>query len=157
LTKATSRISINGRLVCQRPSPRPTARPASRAQGLQRDKPEGGTRSDPTHVRSRPVGSLRTAAGGVRFSEALTMRSHPSEPIRVFLCGDVMTGRGIDQILPYPVSPVLYESSVRDARDYVRLAERVSGPIPRPVDVGYIWGDALAELERAGTEVRIIN
>jgi poly-gamma-glutamate synthesis protein (capsule biosynthesis protein) len=77
--------------------------------------------------------------------------------IRVFLCGDVMTGRGIDQILPHPVDPVLYESYVRNARDYVRLAENVSGPIPRPVSFSWIWGDALAEWERAGTDARIIN
>ena len=25
-----------------------------------------------------------------------------TEPIRVFLCGDVMTGRGVDQALPHP-------------------------------------------------------
>jgi hypothetical protein len=29
--------------------------------------------------------------------------------IRIFLCGDVMTGRGIDQILPYPSDPVIHE------------------------------------------------
>ena len=44
--------------------------------------------------------------------------------LRLFLCGDVMTGRGIDQALPYPVNPVLYEPHVRDARDYVHLAEK---------------------------------
>jgi len=78
-------------------------------------------------------------------------------PIRLFVCGDVMTGRGIDQILPHPGHPVLYEPYVRDAREYVRLAERVNGPIPRPVDEAYIWGDALAELARAGVDARIIN
>lgn len=77
--------------------------------------------------------------------------------ITLFLCGDVMTGRGIDQILPHSVNPVLYESHVRDARDYVALAERVSGPIPRPVDYDYIWGDALDELKRVAPDVRIIN
>ncbi len=51
----------------------------------------------------------------------------------------------------------LHEPYVRDARQYVRLAERVNGPIPRPVDFGYIWGDALRELRRAATDVRIIN
>jgi hypothetical protein len=35
--------------------------------------------------------------------------------LRLFLCGDVMTGRGIDQALPYPVNLVLYEPYVRDA------------------------------------------
>jgi poly-gamma-glutamate capsule biosynthesis protein CapA/YwtB (metallophosphatase superfamily) len=83
--------------------------------------------------------------------------SNRAEPIGVFLCGDVMTGRGIDQVLPHPGNPVLYESYVRDARAYVQLAEIASGPIPRPVDFAYIWGDALGELERAGTDVRIIN
>lgn len=77
--------------------------------------------------------------------------------IRMFLCGDVMTGRGTDQVLPHPGNPVLYESYIRDARDYVLLAETAHGPIPRPVDFAYIWGDALGELERAGTDVRIIN
>ncbi|MBI4497436.1 MAG: CapA family protein [Chloroflexi bacterium] len=80
-----------------------------------------------------------------------------AEPICVFLCGDVMTGRGIDQALPCPGNPVLYESSVRDAREYVRLAERVNGPIPQPVEGAYLWGDALEALQRAGTDVRIIN
>src|SRR5262245_48429269 len=80
-----------------------------------------------------------------------------ADPICLFLSGDVMTGRGIDQALPHPGNPALYEAWVRDARDYVRLAERASGPIPRPVDGAYLWGDALAELERAQAEVRIVN
>ena len=80
-----------------------------------------------------------------------------ARPMRVFLCGDVMTGRGIDQALPHPVRPTLYEPCVRDARDYVRLAESANGPVPRPVPFEYVWGDALGELERAGTDARIIN
>ena len=68
-----------------------------------------------------------------------------AELICMFLCGDVMTGRGIDQILPHPGNPVLYESYIRDAREYVWLAETAHGPIPRPVDFAYIWGDALGE------------
>src|SRR5215470_3159237 len=42
-------------------------------------------------------------------------------PVTIFLCGDVMTGRGIDQILPHPVDPILYEPSIRDARASARL------------------------------------
>jgi poly-gamma-glutamate synthesis protein (capsule biosynthesis protein) len=68
-----------------------------------------------------------------------------------------MTGRGVDQVLPHPGSPVLYEPCVRDARHYVRLAESVNGPIPQPVDYAYIWGDALAEAQRAEADLRIIN
>lgn len=57
--------------------------------------------------------------------------------VRVFLCGDVMTGRGVDQILPHPGDPQLREPHVSDARTYVRLAESVSGPIPRPTGFGW--------------------
>jgi poly-gamma-glutamate synthesis protein (capsule biosynthesis protein) len=77
--------------------------------------------------------------------------------ITLFLCGDVMTGRGIDQILTAPSAPAIHERCVRDARDYVVLAERASGPIPRRVDPAYIWGDALAELERVAPDGRIVN
>ena len=79
------------------------------------------------------------------------------EPIRVCLCGDVMTGRGIDQVLPHPGDPTLHESCVRDARDYVRLAEEANGPIPRPADFAYIWGDALGEMRKPGVDARVIN
>ncbi|MGH2405336.1 MAG: CapA family protein, partial [bacterium] len=77
--------------------------------------------------------------------------------VRVFLCGDVMTGRGVDQILPHPSDPRIYEPSLRDARAYVRVAEAVNGPIPRSVEYAYIWGDALSELERASPAARIVN
>jgi len=77
--------------------------------------------------------------------------------ITLFLAGDVMTGRGIDQILPRPGDPALHEPYVRSARRYVELAEEFSGPVPRPVDAPYIWGDALAELARVAPDLRIIN
>ena len=77
--------------------------------------------------------------------------------LRLFLCGDVMTGRGIDQILPHPSAPKLYESYLDDARDYVLLAERKNGPIARPVDFSYVWGDALEELRRFSPHARIVN
>ncbi|SEM63963.1 poly-gamma-glutamate synthesis protein (capsule biosynthesis protein) [Syntrophus gentianae] len=80
-----------------------------------------------------------------------------SGAIKLFLCGDVMTGRGIDQILPYPSNPVLYESYVKDARGYVDLAEEVNGVIPKPVDFGYIWGNSLAEIAAQAPDARIIN
>jgi poly-gamma-glutamate capsule biosynthesis protein CapA/YwtB (metallophosphatase superfamily) len=81
---------------------------------------------------------------------------HDSQ-VTLFLGGDVMTGRGVDQILDHPSPPDLHEPFVRDARDYVRFAEAHSGPIPRPVDPRYIWGDALAEWERVRPAVRIVN
>jgi hypothetical protein len=50
-------------------------------------------------------------------------RSEPSEAITLFLCGDVMLGRGIDQILAHPGDPRLYEPAVGSATTYVELAE----------------------------------
>ncbi len=77
--------------------------------------------------------------------------------ITLFLCGDVMTGRGIDQVLPHPSEPEIYERYVLDARTYVELAEEKNGAIAKPVSFPYIWGDALTELKRISPDLRIIN
>jgi poly-gamma-glutamate capsule biosynthesis protein CapA/YwtB (metallophosphatase superfamily) len=78
-------------------------------------------------------------------------------PLRLFLCGDVMTGRGIDQVLSHSAPPVLYEQYVKDARRYVDLAERANGDIPQPVSYEYIWGDALRLWDQLRPEWRLIN
>lgn len=75
----------------------------------------------------------------------------------LFLCGDVMTARGIDQVLPHPGDPTLHEGYATSANDYVRLAERAHGPIPRAVGLDYVWGDALAEWARAAPDLRLVN
>jgi poly-gamma-glutamate synthesis protein (capsule biosynthesis protein) len=80
-----------------------------------------------------------------------------SRPVTLGLCGDVMTGRGVDQLLPHPGDPRLYESHVRSARRYLELAEQANGPIPRPVAFGYPWGDALAALAREQPDATIAN
>ncbi|MEU2553172.1 CapA family protein [Streptomyces sp. NPDC014684] len=77
--------------------------------------------------------------------------------VTLFLAGDVMLGRGVDQILPHPGDPALREDYVRDARDYVALAESAHGPIPRPVDPAWPWGEALPCLDRAAPDVRVVN
>jgi poly-gamma-glutamate synthesis protein (capsule biosynthesis protein) len=77
--------------------------------------------------------------------------------ITVAMCGDVMTGRGIDQILPYPSDPTLYEPYMHSACGYVELAEQASGPMAKPVDFAYIWGDVLADLQQIAPAVRIAN
>jgi poly-gamma-glutamate synthesis protein (capsule biosynthesis protein) len=77
--------------------------------------------------------------------------------VTLFLCGDVMLGRGVDQILPHPGDPTLREPYVRDARTYVGMAEQVNGPIPRPVDYTWVWGDALGVLDAAAPDVRVVN
>src|SRR5512139_1411087 len=79
------------------------------------------------------------------------------DSLTLSLAGDVMTGRGIDQIQAHPCDPALYESLVRDARDYVRLAEAVNGPVPAPVAPAYIWGEALAAIDRRQPDLRLVN
>jgi len=77
--------------------------------------------------------------------------------ITLFLCGDLMTGRGIDQVLPNSNSPVLLESYVHDARMYVALAEKLNGSIPDALSYRYIWGDALEILDDFQPAARVIN
>ena len=84
-------------------------------------------------------------------------QSRISNLITVFMCGDVMTGRGIDQVLPHPSNPLIYEPYMKSAKGYIELAEMANGPIPQSVDFSYIWGDALEEFERLAPDLRMIN
>ena len=77
--------------------------------------------------------------------------------LTLFLCGDVMTGRGVDQVLPHPGDPELREAHVDDAREYVRMAERANGRIPRQAGFAWPWGDALRILDDLAPDVRVIN
>ena len=80
-----------------------------------------------------------------------------SARIKLFLCGDVMTGRGVDQILPRSCPPHLREPVARSAMEYVALAERAHGSMPRRVDHAYVWGDALAICDEERPDVRLVN
>ena len=104
-------------------------------------------------------GKILLLLSSSRFNvgNAAARPSSDSALITLFMCGDVMTGRGIDQVLPRPSDPRLYESYVKNATRYVELAQSVSGPFPKRVDFSYPWGDALDELERVMPDVRIIN
>jgi len=100
---------------------------------------------------------LLLSSSRLNIGDAAASSSSASGLITLFLCGDVMTGRGIDQVLPRPSHPRLYESYVNNATRYVELAQTVNGPFPKRVDFSYPWGDALAELEHVMPDVRIIN
>ncbi|QIS12387.1 CapA family protein [Nocardia arthritidis] len=80
-----------------------------------------------------------------------------SDPVTVLLGGDVMLGRGVDQVLPHPENPVLREPHVGDARRYVELAEQLNRAIPRPVEFAWPWGDALVAVDDLAPDVRLIN
>ncbi|MER7891682.1 CapA family protein [Micromonospora sp. NPDC094482] len=81
----------------------------------------------------------------------------PDDALTLFLAGDVMTGRGVDRILPRPGPSDLREGVVRDAETYVGLAESVSGPVPRPVPPQWPWGIALSLLDQLRPDARIVN
>ena len=48
---------------------------------------------------------VSTGEAGVNAKD----REHDASGITLFLCGDVMTGRGVDQVLPHAGNPILYE------------------------------------------------
>jgi poly-gamma-glutamate synthesis protein (capsule biosynthesis protein) len=103
------------------------------------------------------LGVLARPAATPAMNQPREGMGDPSDPVTLFLSGDVMTGRGIDQVLPHPGRPVLREAYARSALRYVELAEQAHGPIPRPVEFEYPWGDARAELDRVKPDARIIN
>ncbi len=83
--------------------------------------------------------------------------SMEKETLKLFLAGDVMTGRGIDQALPFSVGPILYEPYVKDARDYLLFAEQESGELDLPLSYRYIWGDALKVWDQYNPDLKLIN
>lgn len=88
---------------------------------------------------------------------SLSAVTSSSSKIKLFLSGDIMTGRGIDQVLPHAVDARIYEPYVKDAEEYVRLAEKENGSIDQPVSYAYIWGDALAVWKQTAPDLKIIN
>src|SRR5512139_1462167 len=79
------------------------------------------------------------------------------DTVTLFLAGDVMTGRGVDQILPHPGDPEIRENWIRDARRYVSLAEGAHGPIPRPAGFEWPWGEALTTLAQVAPAVSVVD
>lgn len=80
-----------------------------------------------------------------------------TETVVLLLTGDVMTGRGIDQILQHPGDPTLYEAWAKSALRYVELAEERSGPIPRGVAPEYVWGECLEVFRDVSVTARVVN
>ena len=76
----------------------------------------------------------------------------PASRVRLTLAGDVMLGRGVDQLNRLHADPVIYESYCRSALDYVALARRRHGeppaghPAGAPDDPARVWGTLLPDL-----------
>jgi len=92
------------------------------------------------------------------WSQSVEKRARgPPHVMRLFLTGDVMLGRGMDQILPKPCPPRIFEHSIKAARRYVELAEDAHGKLPLDRNLQYLWGSTLPELEIMKPVARIIN
>ena len=87
------------------------------------------------------------------------MEEPASAEIGLLLCGDVMLGRGIDQLLPHPGDPTIYEHwrYVHSARAFIELAQRKNGVVPNNRGVDYVWGDALTDFAEFRPDLRLIN
>lgn len=110
-------------------------------------------------------------------SPLLAMTSSRPVDTTLLLCGDVMTGHGIDQLLLPSAAHAPLERTVKSALEYVREAEAANdprprvasprgpvavgapahSPLPRPVSFEYPWGDVLALLKREQPDLRLIN
>lgn len=73
------------------------------------------------------------------------------------LDGGCHDGKRVDQVLPHPSDPRLCASYMKSAVGYVEPAEEMNGPIPKPADYSYIWGEAFNELNRRAPDVKIVN
>src|SRR5205807_1016547 len=73
----------------------------------------------------------------------------------IFLCGDVMLGRGIDQILKYKNNPELFEQYVTNATYYVPL--NMKQFTRTYVSDDYVWGELLYENMFKKSNLKIIN
>lgn len=107
----------------------------------------------------------------------LAMTSSCPADTRLLLCGDVMTGHGIDPFLLPPAMHAPLARTVKSALEYVREAEAAIDPrtpptithgsaagsapahppLPRPLSFDYPWGDALPLLKREPPDLRLIN
>ena len=94
----------------------------------------------------------------VSMAASARVSGQHSTPWRIALAGDVMLGRGIDQILGCPSAPELREAVCRSAMDYVSLAETRRGKrLPRAAAPAYPWGDALRVRESEELDALIVN
>lgn len=87
----------------------------------------------------------------------LWAQSDNMQNLKLFLGGDVMLGRGIDQAFSSSVDPTLYEPYVKNARSYIELAERENGAIPDPISYKYIWKEALRIWKEENPDLKLIN
>ena len=77
--------------------------------------------------------------------------------LRLFLGGDVMTGRAIDQLFAVHNDDDFGKPEHVPARRYLALSAALHGGEMRPVRHDYVWGSALGVLDQAQPDFRLVN
>ncbi|MFE8034107.1 CapA family protein [Thiohalocapsa marina] len=83
--------------------------------------------------------------------------SKPAESVRLFLAGDVMLGRAIDQLFIRHHPDILDKDDYKPAWLYQHLSEAIHGALSRPVAYASIWGPLPELLDAADTDLRLLN
>ena len=102
------------------PTPRPALRQVCTRQELNERCGPGASSLPsaalPAHMACGPaLVALARPAACVRHAQTGTVEGMAAGLVTLFLCGDVMLGRGVDQVLPHPGDPQLRETYARDA------------------------------------------
>lgn len=77
--------------------------------------------------------------------------------LNLFLGGDVMLGRAVDQLFKYKNDATLYESYVKIATYYLPDAMKRFITLNGYVDDDYVWGDLLTSKLFRNADLKIIN
>lgn len=77
--------------------------------------------------------------------------------IRIFLGGDVMTGRAIDQLFHIHNADDFGKPEHVPAKQYRDWSAACNGGLRTPVSHDYIWGEALAIIDNAQPDFRLVN
>ena len=83
--------------------------------------------------------------------------SKPSEILRFFIAGDVMTGRAIDQLFAIQNPEDFGKHDSVPASQYQAWSTELYGEVFKPVRHEYIWGSSLDVLKLAEPDFRLIN
>ncbi len=80
-----------------------------------------------------------------------------ADSVRLFLGGDVMTGRGVDQLFATHNEGDFNKPDAVSARQYLEWSALMHGAEIRPLRHDYIWGAALSVFDTVRPDFRLVN
>jgi poly-gamma-glutamate synthesis protein (capsule biosynthesis protein) len=75
--------------------------------------------------------------------------------MKVITCGDVMTGRGIDQLFHKSSNPEIHETFVKDARNYLTLCQNCTIK-PNSQSSNYVWEKFSLNQQKKENKVNLV-